>query len=195
MSIEQFKQDLINQDLQKVYKDHMLGSSIWYFEKNFKASSYKKYDDFKKYISNRLGVHINNIAIMGSAKNGFSTSPDKNFRLFNQKSDIDIVIVSQQLFNEFWDEYLKEHNSLIGIKNGKYKNVTSGIFKKFITLEGFDDSNDYYKNWQKKIGDFEKDLQLLFKINNDVHYRIYESWDAVESYYTKGLLELKEIIK
>lgn len=196
MNTDKFKQDLITQELKSVYKKHMLGSNIWYFEMNFKEDSYKKYDEFKVYISDRLGVHINDIAIMGSGKNGFSTNPSKNFKMFNEKSDIDIVIVSQRIFNEFWEEYLKEHNSLIGIRDGKYRFVASAIFRKFVTLEGFENSNNtYYKYWQKKTGDFEKDLQLFFKINNDIHYRIYESWDAVEAYYVKGLLDLREKIK
>lgn len=32
-----------------------------------------------------------------------------------------------------------------------------------------------------------KDLQLQFDIEHEIHYRIYESWEAAQMYYISGL--------
>lgn len=189
--LDKFKNDIVHKNIEYVYDEYLMGTYVWCFYEKFKEQSYNKYDKFRKYISGRLEVHFNDIAIIGSAKTGFSMNPTKNFKEFNSESDIDVVVVSRQLYYEFWDEYLNEHNSITGIKNGKYRYVVSCIFKRFITLDGFDNSNDYYVKWQKKTKGFEKDLQLMFKIDNDIHYRIFESWDAVKMYYCKGILENK----
>lgn len=58
----------------------------------------KDYDEFKLYMSKKLEIHVNNIAIVGSAKMGFSLSPDKNYRTFNDESDIDLVLVSDRIY-------------------------------------------------------------------------------------------------
>ena len=38
---------------------------------------------------------------------------------------------------------------------------------------------------------FEKDIQVLFNIKNDIHYRIFESWDAVKGYYLNSIITAK----
>ena len=45
----------------------------------------------------------------------------------------------------------------------------------------------------KKTQGFEKDLQLDFEIENDIHYRIFESWDAAKDYICQALLKQKKI--
>lgn len=193
--VDEFKNDILHKDIEYVYDEYLMGTHVWCFYEMFKEQSYDKYDKFRKYIARKLDVHFPDVAVIGSAKTGFSMNPTKNFKVFDSKSDIDIVVVSSSLFYSFWDEYLKEHNSITGIKNGSYRYITSCIFKKFIIFDGFDNSNDYYARWQKKTKGFEKDLQLMFKIDNDIHYRIFESWDAVKMYYCKGLLENREKLK
>jgi len=190
-SVEDIKQDILKKDIDYIYNEYLLGSYVWYFDEKFSSECYQKYDRFKRYVSKKLEVHFNDVAIIGSEKIGFSLNPSKNFKLFHSKSDIDIIVVSQSLYYAFWNEYLKEHNSITGIKNGKYSYVCKCVFKKFITLDGFDTSNDFYLSWEIKTKGFEKDLQLMFQIDNDIHYRIFESWDAVKLYYTKGILENK----
>lgn len=49
--------------------------------------------------------------------------------------------------------------------------------------------------WLKKTQGFEKDLQLDFEIENDIHYRIFESWDAAKDYYMSSIAKAKKIIQ
>ena len=91
--------------------------------------------DIRTRISEALGVHLNDVVIVGSSKIGYSLSPKKLYNEFDQiynetkkvkhKSDIDVAVVSSFLFSslnktlynftngltEDWlaDEYYKEN--------------------------------------------------------------------------------------
>lgn len=191
MNVEEMKTAIKTKTAEEVFDDFFIGGEVWIFKKLFCEHWFEYFDKFKKYVSNKLNVHYNDIGIAGSAKLGFSLSPEKNYKLFDDSSDIDIIVVSQKLFNEFWKQYLKDsYNPTTRIRNINY--VSFCIFRKFLTLDYFR-NNDYYNNWQKKTGDFEKDIQLQFQIGNDIHYRIFESWDSVKMYYISSINRLKGI--
>jgi len=63
---------------------------------------------FQEHISSSLGVAeaAKDVLIVGSAKTGFSLDPDRYFGPFRDKSDIDIVVVHQGLFDEAWRNML-----------------------------------------------------------------------------------------
>lgn len=194
LDLESVKKDILEKDVEYIYRSYLLGNEVWYYRDYLQDPQYSRtYDNLKHFISERLRVHFNDVAIFGSAKTGCSFAPGKGFRLFNEKSDIDIVIVSQQRFLLFWNSYVKMHvNSIRTITNYNY--VAKCIFQKFITFEGFDLSNDTYKNWYKQESDFKKDLQLEFNIAHDINYRIFESWEAVYGYYTRNIRILKSML-
>lgn len=189
MEIEQYKIDILNQELVDVYTKYVIAGDVWYFKEKFGNNWFDKYSQFKVFISKKLGVHYNDIAIAGSAKTGFSINPTKNYKKFNDDSDIDIIIISQTLFYKFWQAYLTDSYSELRVKNYQY--VCTCIFRKFITFEGFNKNNEEFCAWEKKTKGFEKDLQLRFGISNEIHYRIYESWEAAQMYYISGMLKNK----
>lgn len=174
---------------EEIYDEYIVSGDIWIFKNIFKENWYSQYDNFKKYVANKLEVHYNDIGIVGSAKLGFSLNPKKNYKNFDNKSDIDIIIVSQKLFNEFWAQYLKDsYNPTTQIHNISW--VSFCVFRKYMTLDSFR-NNEYYNNWVKKTSGFEKDIQLLFQIENEIHYRIFESWDSVRMYYISSINKIK----
>lgn len=190
MDIEEYKKDLLSCDIEQVYTKYVIAGEVWYFKRKFGDDWFNKYNEFRLFISKKLGVHFNDIAIAGSAKIGFSLNPDKEYKRFDEESDIDIIIISQSLFYKFWKSYLVDSYSIVRVKNYSY--VCSCIFRKFITFEGFKNSNVDYSEWEKQTRGFEKDLQLQFGIEHNIHYRIYESWDAAQMYYISGMQKSKE---
>ncbi len=191
MNVEEMKAAIESTPAEEIYNELYISGDVWLFKKLFKDNWFLKYDKFKKYIAKKLDVHYNNVGIAGSAKLGFSLNPQKDYKAFDETSDVDIIIVSQRLFYEFWKQYLKDsYNPTTKIGNIRY--VSLCIFRKFLTLDYFR-NNDYYNNWQKKTGDFEKNIQLQFQIGNDIHYRIFESWDSVKMYYISSINQLKGI--
>ncbi len=188
--VDQFKIDLIKMSVDDVYNKYLIGGDIWYFSNQFHEKWFDKYNSFKLYITDKLKVHYNDISIAGSAKLGFSINPQKKFSPFHQESDIDVIIISQTLFYKFWGEYLNENYSIVRVKNYSY--VCSCIFRKFITFKGFNNSNKAFKEWEIQTRGFEKNLQLNFSIAHDIHYRIFESWDAAKAYYISGMEQCKQ---
>lgn len=191
--IDNFKESLRTQDLRLVYRKFLLGHKIWYFETKIGTNDYAEtYDDFKIYMSEKLDLHVNNLAIVGSAKLGFSLAPKKNFKVFEDDSDIDLVIVSSSLYRNAWDAFIDLSNRF-HIHN--YNHITSNIFRRFVSLKNPDIRNEFFKDWSRKMDPCRKDLQTIFNIPHDINYRIYESWESVESYHVAGLSQIKILLE
>ncbi|MGN0499357.1 MAG: hypothetical protein ACI4F6_09915 [Acutalibacteraceae bacterium] len=189
MYIEFIKSIIASKSADEIYNDFFISGDIWIFKRLYGDKWFEKYDEFKKYVAKKLCVHYNNIGIAGSAKLGFSLNPTKNYKIFDDDSDIDIIVVSQKLFNEFWEQYLYDsYNPTARVNN--INKVSFSIFRKYLTLDCFR-NNEYYNEWQRLTGGFEKDIQVLFQINNEIHYRIFESWDSVKMYYVSSINKLK----
>jgi len=193
--MEEFRKALINGTPQSLYRSYLLGHDIWYFREYLKWTDHaSQYDRMKNLMSERLNIHPNNIAIVGSAKLGFSITPkdDKCFSPFSDKSDLDIAIVSSEIFRSSWTAFLDlaEKGYLPG-----YKSVTRNIFRRFVSLKKPDHRSDFFREWNGLVEPCKKDLQVLFSITHDINYRIYESWEAVEYYHCQGIQKLKKMIE
>ena len=147
------------------------------------------YDKFKLLIADGLGVHPMNIILVGSAKTGFSVAPHKAFQDFSESSDLDIVVVSENIYKNAWRAFY-DLSKMKKVKN--YNAVTSDVFRHFISLKEVDTDVKYFKEWEKKVNNFKKNLQVIFRIDNDINYRIYESWEWVDMYHLNGLSKLIE---
>lgn len=183
--------DFISQHSEReIYYEYLIGQEVWYF-KNGNHDHSNKYDDFKKFISNKLNIPFNNIAIVGSAKTKFSFSPYKNFKEFGLDSDLDLIIVSKYYYKKIWTAYRKiSSESYLD----RYEKKTGNIFNGFI---GIKDSDKTYGNedlieWQRLIRTFKTELQLRFNITHEINYRIYADWESVQDYHMHGINKLKE---
>lgn len=198
-----FRQDVLSLDTKNIYHKYFCGNNIWYFKEVLKISDYSLiYDNFKSFLAKKFNVSFNNIAIVGSAKTGFSIAPGKELRPFRtnayseKPSDIDVAIISSEYFNLFWNEYLTKLYSEYTIHDLNY--VRKCLFRKFVVFDGFDISENIdkeYNNWLRKTNYFQKELQEEFNIIHTVNYRIFESWDAAEKYYLNTLDKIKNYIK
>ena len=132
MSIEEklalFKADIKEGILtaESIFTKHIIDSKSYYFESgNTKASE----DSIKLIISKAFNIDHNLVKIVGSGKLGFSLKPENLFTHFdakfnftkvnNHKSDIDIAIVSNELYENIG---LKLYNFTLGYKQKWNKN-------------------------------------------------------------------------
>lgn len=198
MEIEYFKEKIEKLNSDKEYKDfamEILSQTIpWFFQEKFKTDALSQYSKFKLYISKKFKVSPNDVALGGSSWLGFSLSPDKNFRNFNKESDIDIVIVSRKLFENFWDCYLNGlvYKKLLGVS---YENISKNTFKRYVHYQDNANSNfkaSFYVNFQKQVSGYAKDLQIGFDFPEHIGYRIYRSWDDYNLAMIHTLKDIKE---
>jgi len=193
--MEEFQKALTNGNPKSLYRSFLLGHDIWYFREHLKKPDHAtEYDKMKNLMSERLNIHPNNIAIIGSAKLGFSITPTegKCFVPFSDRSDLDIAIVSSEIFRRSWTAFLD-----LAAKGylPRYHNVTSNIFRRFVSLKKPDHRSEFFREWNGLVEPCKKDLQVLFSITHDINYRIYESWEAVEHYHCQGIQKLKKMIE
>jgi hypothetical protein len=192
MTVEEITTFIKGNSEKEIYDKYLLGQDVWYFQNNIiEEDPLLYYDKFKKFISSKLNIHFHNISIIGSAKTKFSFSPYKEFKEFNENSDFDIVLVSNELYTYFWSAF---YEISLNQKIKNYSNMTSNIFRKFISVKDDDPhfENEDLKNWQRKLSEFKTQLQLEYKIYCDVNYRIYANWESVESYHLNGIKKLKQ---
>lgn len=204
MNKDNFKKALVeSSDLEQFYEENLHGNEIWYLS-DFLAvgNPSKRYDQIKVMIASQLNLSVNEIAIVGSAKLGFSITPKpgKMFRDFcpehqdeKEISDIDMGIVNAELFNKLWKAYY-DLKYLRGLPKKDYYYLSQNIFKKFLMINPEIREHPILEEWFKKIEPCVKDLQTLYGIRHDVNYRVYESWDAMKKYHVAGLSSLKKNI-
>ncbi|WP_418162711.1 hypothetical protein [Pantoea vagans] len=191
---QSFKDALRKCESKYVYNKFLLGHEVWFFKTKRKLKDHADvYHGLKMTMADKLGLHINNIAIVGSAKLGFSITPNaaKMFRDFSDESDIDIVVVSQELFRKSWSTFL-EVKTKSHLRN--YDRISSEVFRRFVTLKNVDYKYKFFQEWSSKMDPCKRDLQALYSIPADVNYRIYESWEDVERYHLEGLDKLKKLL-
>lgn len=101
---EVFKNDLlVLNDSQMVNKYYLSGSPF--------ALTDDKYHQVREKVAAHFEIDFNNVFLVGSAKLGFSIKPKRRYMAFGSKSDIDMVIVSEKLYEKIWQElYLFEKN-------------------------------------------------------------------------------------
>ena len=153
--------------------------------------------DFRRRIADKFGVGFHEVFVVGSAKLGFSPYKDKTFDL---DSDIDVVIVSQRLFDDFMEqirfyqgelrrsrravstrEQLLYHQFLEYVAMGWIRPDKLPISFALSTLKN--DWFDFFRsisNGKSEVGNYK------------VAGGVFRSYDHLESYLLDGLTEVYE---
>lgn len=93
--IQAFRQDVVGLKLVDVIRKHITtGVPV--------TVDAPTYFELRREISDHFQLHPNQIVVVGSSRLGFSLKPEKRFKEIEPK-DIDVAIVSESLFNQFWD--------------------------------------------------------------------------------------------
>lgn len=95
--IETLRADLPNRSAQDLVQRYITSGNCY-------ALSEGDYVELKQTVAKNFGLHHSAVIVVGSAKLGFSIAPTKLFRHFSDESDIDIVVTSSELYDEFWKD-------------------------------------------------------------------------------------------
>lgn len=98
-----FKSELNNDlisDIAIIRKNLLHGNPLIYKDNE------ELYFYLKQKVANYFNVSTTKIVMVGSAKLGFSIAPKKLWNNFSEESDIDIVVISEQVFDDYWKEIL-----------------------------------------------------------------------------------------
>jgi len=102
LSSEEFVERLIKEPLARVVQQYIFEGTPFAFRDAPDTLTL-----LESHLGAALGIQRNDIKLVGSAKMGFSLNPDNFPRRFGDESDLDVVIVSERLFDLVWHTVLK----------------------------------------------------------------------------------------
>jgi hypothetical protein len=183
MDFDEFRNVIKKEGLEAAVNSLILRGSAFYFKGN-----YEKYFHFKNLLSKRLEVHTNNIEIIGSAKLGFSLNQEKLGEPFGIKSDIDVAIISNRLFEHAWSE-------LISIKDEKWLDLRrkerlnliecqSDVYWGYIRPDKVPIGTAFSKWWW---GIFEELSANTDYEKRRVRGRLFKSWERAQECYCASI--------
>lgn len=179
--------DLKNLNPNKFLEYRLLETIPHVFSGNFPNYLY-----WKSKLSSSIKVDSKAILIIGSSCLGISINPNKNFKLFDETSDIDIAIISQYFFDVSW-----RHIRNIGSKYHSYNPVIQSSIK---------DHQDRLIYWGTIATDkilpilpFNTEWTNAVKIMKNIeptkdrviNFRIYKDFESLRSYQINGLEKLR----
>lgn len=180
-------------DMENIANKIMSISIPWFFQDKFADRAVQKYDEFKYYMAQKFEIPATDIFICGSALLGYSLDPTpmKTYKDFNEKSDIDIVIINNKMYDAFWEQYFDDF-IFRNLKGKSYIWISKMIFKRFIDFHTeYAIKTKTYKEWEKKTSGYQKDLQIKFDFPEKVSYRIYRSYNDYKTNLLKNLYDIK----
>lgn len=200
-TIEEIKEDLINCDIKQFYMKYIVRSDNWYFENILNIPQDKiitAVDDFKIIVSEAMGISYNSIMMVGSGKTGCSLSPTKHLKQFTieptaeNKSDIDIAIISLPIFDRLWKEFRKAYD----VTNQRYYSyISREIYRGYINDKNINLIEPCRLFWKNMSIESTKKLKQNMYFKHDISYRVYRSWEDFEEYNLGSIKMLKEEVK
>lgn len=199
-TIDTIKSDLGTLTEEQFYTKYLVSSDNWYLDNILKLpKTDHQYilEEYKLIISEFLGISINSISMVGSGKIGYSLSPlkEKTFKPFNMDeeirniSDLDIAIVSPNLFCKFWKQLKYSYKP-------KYKllyesHIFREIYRGYINEKNLEAIEGCRKEWNELVKESKKKIMDEFYIKNEITYRLYNSWEDFQDYNIQNIKKLK----
>ena len=146
----------------------------------------EEYLRIKALIAKELKVDMCSVVFVGSSCTGFSLNPEKDFKEFDDQSDIDIAIVSHHFFNIAWrwmrlvDLSTLKGKERYAVKQHRRHFVFDGTIATDLVLPLM----PFGKEWGT----------VLAKISNepvfggrDVHFRLYQDHKSLIDYHVNNV--------
>ncbi len=98
INLEEFKKRVLHSSIEELVSESLVDDDPWLFR-----ADASKYIELQAFLSAQLEDPHSRCIVVGSAKYGFSISPDTFGRKFRAQSDIDVAVISPHIFDEIWD--------------------------------------------------------------------------------------------
>lgn len=201
-SIEEFKEAILKTSLDAVVRQHIFRGVPYVFRDN-PASL----DRLIKHLSSAIGISEENIKVVGSAKLGYSLNPDNFPRVFSGTSDIDVIVVSEELFDRVWMTLLEWQYPRRLVKLGHIEKDWAQRRRKDIYWGWLVPSEIHYDGLSfpdilKPLRDISSQWFNAFQslslysefAARTISGRLYRSWDHALRYHVDGLRQIRDKI-
>lgn len=180
--MEAVKRDLDGKTSREFYFDYFLCSVNWYFSKAMnleQSEQHRLMGDLKLIISSEIPVSFNNIQIVGSSTIGYSLSPGKAFCVFDDTSDIDIAIISPDLFQELWSIFRRSYKRQY---EATYCYIKNSLYRGYFNERDILNIPETRRFWEELSQSVKRRIRSEISIPHDIVFRIYRSWADLEEY-------------
>ena len=153
------------------------------------------YKRFRLRVCDKLSIHQQDFAIVGSAKTGFSLNPDNFGAPFNSSSDIDIVLISHDMFEKVWFDLLEYRKNtkfrLSPFHKHRFNEMQNILFYGLIRMDKISNDFSFAKEWWEYFNELSTDKKYGPR---RIRAAIFKSWKHASYYYEYGIKKLKEKI-
>ncbi len=201
-SAKEFIEILRNRPLDVVVKEYIFHGLPYIFRNRPEAMQ-----TLYQHLRATLRISDQNITVVGSAKIGFSLSPDNFPRKFTDESDIDILIVDETLFDKVWMTMLKwnypRRHRLYGIDWMWAKNRRDNLYWGWFVPDKIRFEGLSFPHVLKPLRDISTTWFNAFRslsqypefISRNVSGRLYRTWDHALLYHLEGLHQIRESVR
>ncbi|MDQ3914533.1 MAG: hypothetical protein M3323_04255 [Actinomycetota bacterium] len=188
-------------DLDVVVRDLFVSGIPWYFR-----NADPHFEEFCDHFGSRLGIETDRLCVVGSARVGFAVSPDSFPRPFHPRSDLDVAIVSEELFDAAWLALVKwGHPRRFTLPAGeaewmkdRQKEIFWGWlrpdvlqFKGLRFPQDLRPLRDVRARWFETFQSVGVSFPGTDLARREVTGRLYRSWDHLIRYQAEGLRRLR----
>jgi len=188
-NLVEFKNDLRSSKPEVVVQKYLFDRSPYCF-----ADNPQRYIDFRKEICEQFKIHLQNFAIVGSAKVGFSLNPTKFGVVFSDSSDVDVVLVSEELFQRLWIDLIRFRRDEFAYLPSEYKKQFNELqyilFWGHVRMDKLPNKFTAAKKWWEFFNRLSKDTRFGPR---RIRAMIFKTWKHVSFFYEKNIMELKGI--
>lgn len=150
---------------------------------------------WKQQLSKIIHIDPYSILFVGSSALGFSLNPYKNLRPFDQKSDVDLAIISQYHFTMSW--YYLRNNSHLRARLDQAtitawdEHVTRLIYWGTIATDKLLGILPFGEEWIQATNEMSR-IQPTY--NRQINLRIYSDYESLRAYQIMSITKLRETI-
>ena len=188
-SKQEFEEQLRTRPVDRIIEEHLF-SGVPFYSKNEPDVHTK----LLSAVSKGLKVPQRDICVVGSARVGFSLSPDKFGELFNEYSDIDVLVVSTPIFDDSWLDMLslqrKKKAVLMSstIRRLRDHREKHFVYNGWIYPDSVFEILDIGNRWLRTFGGLSRIPELS---SRRITARLYRTWDHAKIYHRWSLGQVK----
>jgi hypothetical protein len=182
--VRQFQADLAALEVREVVRKHITtGVPV--------EITAHDYYELRRTVAKEFKLHPSAVILVGSCRQGFSIAPTKRYRAARPRSDLDVVLISAERFDYYWDGVFQYARVDAAWKQTKeYKEFVRMLFNGWIDPRGLPSVHrfDEAKRW---VSFFDQLMQERRFGERRISARLYRTWDRLESYQENAVLQCR----
>jgi hypothetical protein len=178
-------------DLGRLLSHRLFGGTPGIF-----AGDHSAWIEWRWTLAAGLGVDDHSILMVGSAAFGISLHPDKDFRAFSDKSDVDLAVLSQRHFDVAWFEMREMRDKKwlsmpTSVKNELRRFAPNYVFAGAIAMDRLIGRLSFGKQWMIALNDMAGQDPTL---GRRIKVRLYRDAEALRAYQLRGFRDAKAVL-